>query len=83
MDDIPHFTVHDLGRTCRTLLAKHSTPGHVAERCLNHKLKWVEGVSMTDRTKTRLTWLVEQDDSNISDVIKKLIDEKYEQLKLK
>lgn len=40
-------------------------------------------VSMTDRTKTRLTWLVEQDDSNISDVIKKLIDEKYEQLKLK
>ncbi|AGR00353.1 hypothetical protein H336_04255 [Vibrio parahaemolyticus EN9701072] len=38
---------------------------------------------MTDRTKTRLTWLVEQDDSNISDVIKKLIDEKYEQLKLK
>lgn len=38
-------------------------------------------VSMTDRTKTRLTWLVEQDDSNISDVIKKLIDEKYEQLK--
>ncbi|WP_306293681.1 hypothetical protein [Vibrio parahaemolyticus] len=44
MDDIPHFTVHDLGRTCRTLLAKHSTPGHVAERCLNHKLKWVEGI---------------------------------------
>ncbi|SBS25411.1 hypothetical protein MSP8887_00192 [Marinomonas spartinae] len=35
-------------------------------------------VSMTDRTKTRLTWLVEQDDSNISDVIKKLIDERYE-----
>lgn len=44
IDDIPHFTVHDLGRTCRTLLAKHSTPGHVAERCLNHKLKWVEGI---------------------------------------
>lgn len=38
-------------------------------------------VSMTDRTKERLTWLVEQDDSNISDVIKELIDEKYEQLK--
>ncbi|NAZ46718.1 hypothetical protein GL178_10740 [Vibrio toranzoniae] len=38
-------------------------------------------VSMTDRTKTRLTWLVEQDDSNISDVIKKLIDDKYEKLR--
>ncbi|HAV1329276.1 hypothetical protein BTO19_03410 [Vibrio parahaemolyticus] len=35
-------------------------------------------VSMTDRTKERLTWLVKQDDSNISDVIKKLIDERYE-----
>ncbi|HCG6308263.1 TPA: hypothetical protein NJ316_002927 [Vibrio parahaemolyticus] len=38
-------------------------------------------VSMTDRTKERLTWLVEKDDSNISDVIKRLIDEKYDQLK--
>lgn len=44
MGDIPHFTVHDLRRTCRTLLAKQGTPGHVAERCLNHKLKGVEGV---------------------------------------
>ena len=40
----PHFTVHDLRRTCRTLLAKQGTPGHVAERCLNHKLKGVEGI---------------------------------------
>lgn len=38
-------------------------------------------VSMTDRTKKRLTWLVDQDDSNISDVIKNLIDERYEKLK--
>jgi integrase len=44
MGDIPHFTVHDLRRTCRTLLAKQGTPGHVAERCLNHKLKGVEGI---------------------------------------
>ncbi|WP_434939709.1 tyrosine-type recombinase/integrase [Shewanella sp. HL-SH8] len=42
--DMAHFTVHDLRRTCRTLLAKQGTPGHVAERCLNHKLKGVEGI---------------------------------------
>jgi integrase len=39
-----HFTVHDLRRTCRTLLAKQGILGHVAERCLNHKLKGVEGI---------------------------------------
>lgn len=39
-----HFTVHDLRRTCRSLLAAQGTPGHVAERCLNHKLKGVEGI---------------------------------------
>jgi len=44
MGDMPHFTVHDIRRTCRTLLAKQGTPGHVAERCLNHKLKGVEGI---------------------------------------
>ncbi|PMJ34827.1 integrase [Vibrio cyclitrophicus] len=44
MGDMPHFTIHDLRRTCRTLLAKQGTPGHVAERCLNHKLKGVEGI---------------------------------------
>lgn len=44
MGDMAHFTVHDLRRTCRTLLAKQDTPGHVAERCLNHKLKGVEGI---------------------------------------
>lgn len=44
MGDMPYFTVHDLRRTCRTLLAQQGTPGHVAERCLNHKLKGVEGI---------------------------------------
>lgn len=43
MGDMAHFTVHDLRRTCRTLLAKQGTPGHIAERCQNHKLKGVEG----------------------------------------
>lgn len=41
---IDHFTIHDLRRTCRSLLAGAGVPGHVAERCLNHKLKGVEGV---------------------------------------
>jgi len=44
MGDIEHFTVHDLRRTRRSLLAAQGTPGHVAERCLNHKLKGVEGI---------------------------------------
>lgn len=41
---VPHFTVHDLRRTCRSLLAGEGVSGHVAERCLNHKLKGVEGI---------------------------------------
>ena len=31
-------------RTFHALLAKLETPGHVAERCLNQKLKGVEGI---------------------------------------
>lgn len=41
---IDHFTVHDLRRTCRSMLASEGVPGNVAERCLNHKLKGVEGI---------------------------------------
>lgn len=41
---VEHFTVHDLRRTFRSLLAQLSVPGHIAERCLNHKLKGVEGI---------------------------------------
>ena len=44
MGDLTEFTVHDLRRTCRSLLAELGVPGHVAERCLNHKLKGVEGI---------------------------------------
>jgi integrase len=44
MGDLTEFTVHDLRRTCRSLLAATGVPGHVAERCLNHKLKGVEGI---------------------------------------
>lgn len=41
---VEHFTVHDLRRTCRSLLAKAGIAAHIAERCLNHKLKGVEGI---------------------------------------
>lgn len=41
---IEHFVVHDLRRTCRTVLSEIGTPPHIAERCLNHKLKGVIGV---------------------------------------
>lgn len=41
---VEHFTVHDLRRTFRSLLASLAVPGHIAERCLNHKIKGVEGV---------------------------------------
>ena len=41
---VDQFTVHDFRRTCRSLLAGAGVPGHVAERCLNHKLKGVEGI---------------------------------------
>ncbi len=44
MGDFEHFTVHDLRRTCRSLLASMGVPGHVAERCLNHKIRGVEGI---------------------------------------
>ncbi|WP_346726992.1 tyrosine-type recombinase/integrase [Pusillimonas minor] len=44
MGDLEHFTVHDLRRTCRSLLASLGVPGHVAERCLNHSIKGVEGI---------------------------------------
>lgn len=41
---VDHFTVHDLRRTCRSLLASLKVPSHIAERCLNHKLRGVEGI---------------------------------------
>lgn len=40
---LPHFTVHDLRRTARTHLAALGVRREVAERCLGHKLKGVEG----------------------------------------
>lgn len=36
--ELPQFTVHDLSRTCRTQLGQLDLPGHIAERCMNHRL---------------------------------------------
>lgn len=44
MGNIRHFAIHDLRRTCRSLLASVKVPSHIAERSLNHKLKGVEGI---------------------------------------
>jgi len=44
MGDLQHFTIHDLRHTFRSLAAAEGVPSHVAERCLNHKLKGVEGI---------------------------------------
>lgn len=41
---IPTFTIHDFRRTARTHLASLGVDPFVAERCLNHKIKGVEGI---------------------------------------
>lgn len=41
---VENFTVHDFRRTARTHLEALGVAPHVAERCLNHKLKGVEGI---------------------------------------
>lgn len=38
---VEHFTVHDLRRTYRTLLARLKVPDQIAERCLNHELQGI------------------------------------------
>jgi integrase len=38
------FTIHDLRRTARTHLEALGVVPHIAERCLNHKIKGVEGI---------------------------------------
>ncbi|EJY0728003.1 tyrosine-type recombinase/integrase [Salmonella enterica] len=44
MPGCEHFTPHDLRRTARSHLSALGVPGFIAERCLNHKVKGVEGV---------------------------------------
>ena len=41
---LEYFVIHDFRRSCRSLLAELKAPPHIAERCLNHKLKGIEGI---------------------------------------
>ncbi|OQK16747.1 integrase [Methyloprofundus sedimenti] len=38
------FTIHDFRRTARTHIEALGFPPHIGERCINHKIKGVEGV---------------------------------------
>ena len=42
--DMDNFCIHDFRRTARSHLAALGVDSHIAERCLNHKLKGIEGV---------------------------------------
>lgn len=44
LKDVENFTIHDFRRTARTHLAALGVDPFVAERCLNHKIKGVEGI---------------------------------------
>lgn len=44
MGNAAPFSVHDFRRTARTHLEALGVAPHVAERCLNHKVKGVEGI---------------------------------------
>lgn len=44
---VMHFTLHDLRRTMRTHLAMLGVRSEVAERCVGHKLRGVEGTYNT------------------------------------
>jgi len=44
MPNVEAFCIHDFRRTARTHLAALGIPSHIAERCLNHKIKGIEGI---------------------------------------
>ncbi|VEI21843.1 Prophage CP4-57 integrase [Serratia plymuthica] len=44
MPDVANVTIHDFRRTARTHLAALGVDPVVAERCLNHRIKGVEGI---------------------------------------
>ncbi len=44
LPDEPNFTIHDFRRTTRSHLVALGVDPVVAERCLNHRIKGVEGI---------------------------------------
>jgi integrase len=72
---VEHFTVHDLRRTCRSLLSKTGIPQDIAERCLNHKIKGTTGIYdrydyLDERTEalTKLSILINPIVNDLSNV---------------
>lgn len=53
MQGVENFTVHDFRRTARTHLASLGVDPIVAERCLNHRIKGVEGIYNRGRLRKR------------------------------
>jgi integrase len=45
---IEYFVIHDLRRTARTLMSKNKVRSEVAEKCINHVKKGVEGIYNRD-----------------------------------
>jgi integrase len=41
---LPHWTLHDIRRTCRTLMSRAGVAPHIGERVLGHAIAGVEGV---------------------------------------
>lgn len=41
---MPHWTLHDLRRTARSLMSRAGIPGDHSERVLGHRIKGIEGV---------------------------------------
>lgn len=61
MRGVENFTVHDFRRTARTHLASLGVDPIVAERCLNHRVKGVEGIYnrhqyLDERRKALILW---------------------------
>lgn len=44
LPDLEPFCIHDFRRTARTHLAALGVEPYIAERCLNHKIKGIEGI---------------------------------------
>jgi integrase len=41
---LPHWTLHDLRRTARSLMSRSGVTSHTAERVLGHAIDGVEGI---------------------------------------
>jgi integrase len=44
VEPLPHWTLHDIRRTCRSILSGEGVSNDVAERCLGHVMQGVRGV---------------------------------------